>query len=116
MEDVTYRDIRIEYDASEMESIYQNGGRDQKVVCKSPYSGCWLAVTNTKMFNPQSGYNKLGYDASNDPYGTFKILTIKDIDITIGKGAVQPAYIVKAEPGSAFGEISISNVRIHSKG
>lgn len=116
LEDITYRDIRIEYDASEMESIYQSGGRDQKVVCKSPCSGCWLAVTNVKMFNPQSGYNKLGYDASNDPYGTFKTLTIKDIDITIGKGAVQPSYIVKAEPGSAFGEISISNVRIHSEG
>ncbi len=115
VEDVTYRNIRIEYDASEMESIYQGGGRDQKVVCKSPFSGCWLAVTNGKMFNPQSSYNSFGYDASNDPYGTFRKLTVEDIDITVGKGAVQPSYVVRAEPGSVFGDISISNVRIHSE-
>jgi hypothetical protein len=67
------------------------------------------------MFHSQSSYNEFGYNSENDPYGTFKRLTIDGIDITVGDGAVQPSYIVKAESGSAFGEITISNVRIHGE-
>ncbi len=114
VEDVTCRNIRIEYDASEMSNQNQKGERDRKANCKSPYSGCWLSVSNAKMYSSASYYE--GYDASGEPFGTFKKLTIENIFITVGKGAMQPAYYVSAEPGTVFGEISISGVRICSKG
>ena len=66
------------------------------------------------MFHPKGGYNNFGHDASNEPYGTFKWLTIEDVDITVGPGAVQPHYVVRAEPDSTFGDITLSNIRINS--
>ena len=114
-EDITFRNIRIEYDASCMEAVYHGKGRDQKAVFRTPYSGCWLAVTNSKMFSSNSLYELPDGLSLNEPYGTFKKLLIENIDITVGQGAVQPSYIIWAEQGSVFGDISMSGIRIFSE-
>ncbi|MCR4574784.1 MAG: hypothetical protein K5787_13590 [Lentisphaeria bacterium] len=115
IEDITFRNIRIEYDASEMESILQRD-RDQKAVCKSPWSGRWLDISNGKMFAAGSMYTKSnGLDVVNEPYGTFKKVIVEDIDITVDDGAVHPSHSIQAQPGSTFGEIVIENVRINGE-
>ena len=115
IEDITFRNIRIEYDASEMESILQRD-RDQKAVCKSPWSGRWLDISNGKMFAAGSMYTKSnGLDVVNEPYGTFKKVIVEDIDITVDDGAVHPSHSIHAQPGSTFGEIVIENVRINGE-
>ena len=115
IDDITFRNIRIEYDASEMESIMQRE-RDQKVVCKAPWSGRWLDVSNYKMFAAGSMYTKtIGLDVVNEPYGTFKKLTVEAIDITVDDGAVRPSHSIQPQPGSKFGEISIKDVKINGE-
>ena len=97
VEDITFRDIRIEYDASEMESILQRE-RDQKVECKSPWSGRWLDVSNYKMFAAGSMYTEsIGLDVTNEPFGTFKKVTVENIDITVDDGAVRPSHSIQPQ-------------------
>ena len=116
IDDITYRNIRIEVDASEMQPILQNG-RDQRYPGKSPWACHWLNVSNYKMFSPDSMYydqaKALGFDPAKEAYGTFKTLIVEDVSITVDDGAVQPGLFICAEAGSAFGKISISNVRIN---
>jgi hypothetical protein len=115
VEDVTYRDIRIEYAASEEEPIYQGGGRDQKVDCKSPWTGNWLSEENGKMFGPGTSYEHDGFDPAKEPYGTFDRATVDNIDITVEEGAPLPRRLTRPQPGTTFGSISITNVRINGK-
>ncbi len=115
IDDITFRNIRIEYDASEMESILQRE-RDQKVECKSPWSGRWLDVSNYKMFAAGSMYTEsIGLDVTNEPFGTFKKVTVENIDITVDDGAVRPNHSIQPQPGSKFGEIAIKDVRINGE-
>ena len=60
-------------------------------------------------------FTSLEMSESNEPYGTFKKLLIENIDITVGQGAVQPSYVIRAEQGSVFGDISMSGIRIFSE-
>ena len=112
IEDITFRNIRIEYDASEMQPVLQDGGRDQKVVCSSPWSGNWLTVTNNRMFVPNGPYSNLALDPDlfTCPLGTFRRLSIDGVTITLDEGAKKPGREICASPGSALGEISISNI------
>lgn len=114
IEDITYRNIRIEYDASEEAGVLQRS-RDQKVTCKAPHSANWLDVSNLKMFGPGSLYTALGYNSSDDPYGTFKRLTVENIAITVDDGAMKPRCYIRAQPGSSFGEIKVANIRLNGE-
>ena len=117
VEDITYRNIRIEYDPSEMQSILQREGRDQKVTCPSPWSGNWLSVTNDRMFKQNGFYGgkKEFEQFFTSPFGTFRKLTVDGIDITVDDGAMEPKYVVSPQPGSTFGDISITNIRLNGK-
>ena len=115
VEDITFRRIRIEYDASEMESVFQHG-RDAKGECPAPWSGNWLDVGNCRM---ELDYVQGGMsyfrdaDVAGEPYGTFEHLTVEDIGIAVESGAVQPGFAIYAVPGSSLGAISVSNVRVN---
>ena len=68
------------------------------------------------MFAAGSMYTKSnGLDVANEPYGTFKKVTVEDIDITVDDGAAHPSHSIQAQPGSTFGEIVIENVRINGE-
>ncbi|MBQ7179644.1 MAG: hypothetical protein IJS08_19660 [Victivallales bacterium] len=118
VEDITFRNIRIEYDASEMKYIMQREGRDQIFTRIVPWSGSWLNVSNDKMFVP----NGILYENIMDnpellycPLGTFKHLTLEDITITVDEGAIEPKCIMYALPGSTLGKIDIRNVKLNGK-
>ena len=57
----------------------------------------------------------IGLDVVNEPYGTFKKLTVEAIDITVDDGAVRPSHSIQPQPGSKFGEISIKDVKINGE-
>ena len=108
VEDVTYRDIRIECDGSDERSILQKG-REQKVICQKGNQCSWLAVSNEKMFT-QNGMYSASRDFSKEPYGTLQRLTVENVSIRCTNGAARPTGWASAQPGSSFGEVSISNV------
>ena len=116
VDDITFRNIRLEYDPSEMQSILQKS-RDQKVACSAPWSGNWLSVTNDRMFKPGGFYNNLEgvQEFFTNPFGTFHKLTIDGVDITVDEGAMEPKCVVYPQPGSTFGEIAMSNVRLNGQ-
>lgn len=100
VEDVTYRNIRIECDGSEEQPILQKG-REQKVECQKGNVCPWLIVTNEKMIT-----------SSKEPHGTFRMLTVDNVTIHRTNGAPEPNRRIAAEPGSEFGLISISGVTL----
>lgn len=114
IEDIAYNDIRIEYDSSEMAPVLQND-RDQKAECKAPYQAYWIAATNGKMFAPGSSYADLGYDSSNDPYGTFVTLTAENITLVSDDSLPAPQACFMPEQGSSFGDITLNGIRIFSE-
>ena len=116
VEDVLYRNIRIEYDASDRPSVIQNG-RDAKYTGKAPWSGCYIIVTNDRMFKPGSTYAgvKVYPDSEKEPFGTFGRVTFEDIAVTVGDGAAMPGVHIRAEPETSFGRIEVRNVTINGK-
>ena len=116
VEDVLYRNIRIEYDASDRPSVLQKG-RDAKYTGKAPWSGCYITVTNDRMFKPGSMYAGVGGypDPAKEPFGTFGCVTFEDIAVTVGEGAATPGVYIMAEPGSSFGKIEARKVTINGK-
>ncbi len=115
VEDVMYRDIRIEYDATNRNPILQQG-RDAVYSGVSPWSGAWISITNYRMFQPGGTlYGELGYedDPSTDPLGTVDGVLAEDIRIIVDEGAATPGVDIHAEPGSSFGKIQTRNVTIN---
>ena len=116
VEDVLYRNIRIEYGADDKSSQIQNG-RDAKYTGKAPWSGCYIIVTNDRMFKPGSMYAGIeGYpDPAKEPFGTIGRVTFEDIAVTVDEGAATPSVHIRAEPGSSFGKVETRNVTINGK-
>lgn len=115
IEDITFRNIRVECDASELQSQMQSS-RDQQYTGKAPNQFCLISMTNDKMFSPGGLYSALGYDSKDEPYGTFKRVTIENVDVTVDEGAPTPTIHIHSEPRTTFGEIKASGVRINGKG
>ena len=111
--DVTYRNIRIEYDATERAPEGQ-ASRDAKYSHRrdAPWTGNWLTVRNAKMYRPGSTYVNKSVDP-NEPCGVFRQLTLEDIDITVDDGVPRPAAWVCFEPGTALGRITAKGVRVN---
>ena len=109
IEDITYRNIRIEYDRSERPSVMQRF-RDEKYISTEPWSGDAITVTNYKMFGPGSMY---GESRKAEPFGSFGRLTIEDVAITVGEGAKCPTVNIHPEEGTYFGRISKKNITIN---
>ena len=115
VEDVSYRDIRIEYDATNRRPVLQQG-RDAVYTDEAPWSGAWISVTNYRMFQPGGTlYAELGYedDPTADPFGTVDGVLAEDITITVDEGAPMPSADIHAEPGSSFGRIETRNVTMN---
>lgn len=114
VEDVTYRDIRIEYDASDLAHVLQNG-RDAKYTGSSPFAGPYFIVENGKMFAP--GVTCPGIDAypdwAHEPFGTVGRLTLENIAVTVGEGARTPPVVIAPQAGSAFGKIEARHVTVN---
>ena len=115
IEDITFRNIRVECDASELQSQMQSS-RYQQYTGKAPNQFCLISMTNDKMFSPGGLYSALGYDSKDEPYGTFKRVTIENVDVTVDEGAPTPTIHIHSEPRTTFGEIKASGVRINGKG
>ena len=111
IEDITYRDIRIEYDRSERPSVMQRF-RDEKYISTEPWSGDAITVSNYKMFGPGSMY---GDACKDEPAGSFRTLTIEDVAITVGEGAKRPTVNIHPEEGTTFGIISKKNITINGE-
>jgi hypothetical protein len=67
------------------------------------------------MFGPGTSYEHDGFDPAKEPYGTFDRATVDNIDITVEEGAPLPRRLTRPQPGTTFGSISITNVRINGK-
>ena len=113
IEDIAFRNIRIEYDASEMSSVLQKS-RDQRYDGTSPWAGAAITVTNDKMFKSGGLYGDKDGSA-RERFGNFQSLVFEDIDIRVGDGAKEPSCVIKSEPGTAFGKIAAKNVRINGQ-
>jgi len=109
VEDATYRNIRIECDGSEENPVLQTN-REQKVSCTPGYRCAWLGVENTKMFG--DGFYSTKHDFSKEPYGMIRKLTVDNISIRLTNGAPEPRKYVKPEPGTSFGTLTVTNVRL----
>ena len=122
VEDVLYRDIRIECDADNLPPMMQNG-RDATYSGQAPWSADFIRVENERMFNTGSMYAGMeGYpDPAKEPLGTFGKLRFEDIAVTVESrempdGVIveaRPGYHIKAEPGSTCGEIEFQNITIN---
>lgn len=113
VEDATFRTMRIECDGSEECSVLQRS-REEKAVCPPGNRCLWLAVENAKMFG--NGPYATTHDFSDEPYGTIEELTVENIAILRTNGAPAPDCRIAAEPGTAFGALSISNVTLDGVG
>ena len=113
VEDATFRNMRIECDGSEECSVLQRS-REQKAVCPPGNRCLWLAVENAKAFG--NGFYATTHDFSDEPYGTIEKLTVENIAILRTNGAPAPDCRIAAEPGTAFGALSISNVTLDGVG
>ena len=110
VENTTYRNIRIEYDASESApEIHKN--HDDKYTKRTtrPWTGCWLAITNGKMYAPGSMYKNPDVDP-DEPYGSFDTVTIEDINITVEPGVPKPKQRICFEKGTTLGKIKWGSV------
>lgn len=114
VEDVLFRNIRIEYDADNKPSMIQKV-RYEKYAGKAPWSGNSIRVENGKMFQPGGPYAGTGGcpDPAKEPFGTFGKIRFEDIAITVEKGAMRPRVHIRAEPGSTFGKIEAENVTLN---
>ena len=114
VEDVLYRNIRIEYDAANSSPVLQTG-REMKYGGKAPWSGDYIRIENEPMFKPGSLYVGIpGYNyPAPCPLGTFQEIRFENIAVTVEEGAVRPGVHIKAEQGSSFGEIKFQNVTVN---
>jgi len=108
VEDVTFRDIRIECDGSEECPVMQTS-REQKVTCRPGNRFYWLVVQNEKMFAKGSMYGTT-YDFSKEPHGTIRKLTVDNVKIYRTNGAPGPVKGIDPQPGTSFGTIVVTNV------
>ena len=115
VDDVTFRDIRIEYDASRSEPEYQRGRDDVYAkAAKRPAVDCWFAALNAKMYAPGSMYKNKDV-SPNEPFGSFRRCLLEDIDILVEDGVPLPKAGVWFQPGTKPGEIELRNVRMNGK-
>ncbi len=108
VDDVTYRNIRIESDGCEERCVYQTN-RDQKADCKPGNALCWLTISNYKMFS--KGFYEGNKTLLNEPRGNFKKVTVDNVSITRTNGAPKPYREINMEKVKA-GEISITNIKM----
>ena len=115
VENTIYRNIRIEYDASESEPEYHKNHDDKYTKrAKRPWNDCWLAIMNDKMYGPNSMWKNP--DVSPDePFGSFGTATLEDIYITVEPGVPAPKHYIGFEKGTKLGEIEWNNVRMNGK-
>ena len=115
VDDVTFRNIRIEYDASRSDAEYQRGRDDvYSKAGKRPAVDCWFAALNAKMYAPGSMYKNK--DVSPDePFGSFRRCLLEDIDILVEDGVPLPKAGVSFQQGTKPGEIELRNVRMNGK-
>ena len=115
VDDVTFRNIRIEYDASRSDAEYQRERDDvYSKAGKRPAVDCWFAALNAKMCAPGSLYKNK--DVSPDePFGSFRRCLLEDIDILVEDGVPLPKAAVSFQPGTKPGEIELRNVRMNGK-
>ena len=111
VEGLTFRNLRLEYDASERPSVMQRF-RDEKYISEESWSGDVITVTNYKMFGAGSMYGEVRAD---EPHGTVRDLLIENVNISVGKGAKRPRFDIHAEEGTAFGNITIRGVSVNGR-
>lgn len=112
VEDIAYRNIRIEYDKSERPSVLQRF-RDEKYLNTANWSGLAVTVTNEKMYGPGSMY---GESRQGEPHGSAKSVLVENVAITVGEGAAKPGMEVRAAPGTSFGSaVDIRNVTLNGR-
>ncbi len=116
LEDIIYKNIRIEYDASEMRHVLQKE-RDQAIPdFIVPYSGEWLNVANVKMFTSSGMYkNRYDFDPDSEPNGTLKKLTVENIEISVDEGACIPSMSIYSASQSMYSGIRIKGVSINGR-
>lgn len=114
VQDTTFRDIRIEYDASERAPCLQKSRADRYVDDGRPWTGSWLAIHNGKMYAPGGMYANPGVDP-NEPYGSFGTATLENVEITVDPGAPEPKPSIRFGNGVKLGEIELENVRLNGR-
>ena len=114
VEDAAYRRIRIEYGPHDLPQILQKD-RDAPYPGKPGAVGYWLMVSNDKMYKEGGGFYGAKAELAKLPHGTFGRVTLEDIDVIVEPGGRPPATSVSPEKGTAFGTLSVSNVRLNGK-
>ena len=114
VEDVVYRNIRIEYNPRECCPQLQKG-RDDTFVPKPGWIGQALAVSNRKMFAPDSMYARQNPGCGDEPHGSFSRVSIENVDIAIEPGQREPGCDIRFEPGTKLGEIRVDGVRVNGR-
>ena len=115
VEDITFKNIRIECDGREDCPILQKN-RNQKVECPIGHQIKWLVVENGKMFPPGGLYSQVaGSGFDHEPYGTFRKLVVSNVSISRTNGAPEPRMDIRHEPGSVLGDIFISDVALDGR-
>lgn len=90
VEDVTYRNIRVECDGLEECYVLQRS-RDERFTRKVGPELAWLSVENVKMCNSYGMQkNADAYDYTKEPFGTFRMLTVENVDLILTNGAKKP--------------------------
>jgi len=116
VEDVAFRRIRVECDGLEERSVLQKR-RDARFVPRTDVTIHWLVVENAKMFSPKTLYSGLSgeHDYSKEPYGTFRTLTVEDIDLFTTNGGKNPVRRIAPQPGTSFGTMKVSRIRLNGE-
>ena len=115
VEDVAFRNIRLEYDASRSEPEYQWKRDDiYSKAGRRPFTEAWFAAFNQKMYAPDSMYKNKNV-SPDEPCGTFRRCLVEDVSIQVDEGVPAPKKWVLFQPGTQPGEITFRNVRMNGK-
>ncbi len=115
VEDITFRNIRLEYDASRAEAEYQHKREDTySKGANRPAIDYWFAALNGKMYGKDSLYKSAAV-SPDEPFGTFKTCTLENISIQVDEGVPAPKVGIWPDKGTKFGEIKMENVTVNGK-
>ena len=106
VEDIAYRQIRIEYDHARSRDQYQNHRDDRyEYAAVKPWIGNWVSFENAKMYP----------ERTQEPYGSFRKVVVEDVELLVEEGVHEPWLGRNFVNGTKLGEVVFRNIKLNGQ-
>jgi len=115
IDDITFRNIRIEYDSARARDQYQAKRDDRyEYADTKPWIGGWLALENVKMYGEGSMW-KNDFVSKGEPLGSFRKVIVENVDLYVDEGVHAPWLLCNYAEGTEPGPVEFRNIRLNGK-